>query len=357
MGPPKPAPVPLVTARAALVAVLFARHRGVDAARLLAPLGTTVEALSAPELQVPLSWIAHLWTEAPRLTGDPAFGVHAAELATRQRGHVLDYVASVCASPREFFDAATRYQRLLLSRSEMELREEGPWARFEARARPPGRPPQMDAFVLAQVALRLRGRSPSGFPLRRVDFEHTPAPEAEPEYARVLGAEELRFAQPVDLLEFRRELLEEALREPDPTLLAMLRSHAASSLERVKEPTAEQPSGAATLALRAELERVGLVTQPDLARLARSLGQSERSLQRRLSEEGTSFKKLLDDLRRDQALRFLADERQSVTDVSFLLGFGEVSAFSRAFRRWTGESPAGWRRALPGGHGQTVGGQ
>lgn len=72
---------------------------------------------------------------------------------------------------------------------------------------------------------------------------------------------------------------------------------------------------------------------------------SPRSLQRRLREEGTTFAELLEELRRDLALRYLRDPRIGIAEVGFLLGFRDVTAFHRAFRRWMGTTPASYRRA------------
>jgi AraC-like DNA-binding protein len=70
---------------------------------------------------------------------------------------------------------------------------------------------------------------------------------------------------------------------------------------------------------------------------------SRRSLQRRLAEADSTYQSLLDDTRRDLALRHIEDPAKSVTDVTFLLGYSQQSAFTRAFRRWTGMSPSAYR--------------
>jgi AraC-like DNA-binding protein len=83
---------------------------------------------------------------------------------------------------------------------------------------------------------------------------------------------------------------------------------------------------------------------PTLEGLAARLELPPRSLQRLLSAEGTSYSGLLDELRHELALGYLRRRDLALAEVSFLLGFAEQSAFQRAFRRWTGTSPAEWRR-------------
>jgi len=74
-------------------------------------------------------------------------------------------------------------------------------------------------------------------------------------------------------------------------------------------------------------------------RVAGDMGLSRQTLYRRLKEEGVTFEELLDKLRHRLALRYLREERMSVKAASYRLGFSEPAAFSRAFKRWTGNSP------------------
>ncbi|MCY1013835.1 helix-turn-helix transcriptional regulator [Nannocystis pusilla] len=74
------------------------------------------------------------------------------------------------------------------------------------------------------------------------------------------------------------------------------------------------------------------------------MGTSERTMQRRLRQAGTSFRDVVDDVRREAALAQLGRRDATVTDIAFMLGFSDLSAFSRAFRRWTGASPSEYRR-------------
>ena len=85
--------------------------------------------------------------------------------------------------------------------------------------------------------------------------------------------------------------------------------------------------------------------EPTLPRLAARLRMSERTLQRRLSAEGTTMQAMLDDARSEISLRRLAESKQSIAEISFLLGFAEVRAFHRAFKRWTGSTPAAYRQS------------
>jgi AraC-like DNA-binding protein len=79
--------------------------------------------------------------------------------------------------------------------------------------------------------------------------------------------------------------------------------------------------------------------------VARSLGMSERTLARKLSDEGLNFTEILQQLRRDLAVRYLDDRKLHVSKIAWLIGFHEVSAFTHAFKRWTGKTPRQLRTA------------
>jgi len=77
--------------------------------------------------------------------------------------------------------------------------------------------------------------------------------------------------------------------------------------------------------------------------VARSLGMSERTLARKLADEGLNFTEILQQLRRDLAVRYLNDRELHISKIAWLLGFNEVSAFTHTFKRWTGKTPSQMR--------------
>ena len=74
-------------------------------------------------------------------------------------------------------------------------------------------------------------------------------------------------------------------------------------------------------------------------------GLSRQTIYRRLKSEGTTFEVLLDDIRKCLAVEYLENEKTTVSEIAYLLGFSDPSPFSRAFKRWTGHSPSTYRRA------------
>jgi AraC-like DNA-binding protein len=84
----------------------------------------------------------------------------------------------------------------------------------------------------------------------------------------------------------------------------------------------------------------------DAKRVARALKLSTRTLQRRLDESGTTFSDLATRVRKDVAIEHIADETLTLDEIAARAGFSDVATFGRAFKRWTGQSPGEYRRAL-----------
>ena len=81
-------------------------------------------------------------------------------------------------------------------------------------------------------------------------------------------------------------------------------------------------------------------------RVAETLYMSNRTLQRKLEEQGTTFYNILTEIRKEMALKYLKDSQLTLTELSFQLGFSEMSSFSRAFKNWTGQSPREYRSSV-----------
>jgi AraC-like DNA-binding protein len=103
--------------------------------------------------------------------------------------------------------------------------------------------------------------------------------------------------------------------------------------------------GALVTEIRAQLAREG--GPPTIEEVARALRVSPRTLKRRLAELGTTFSELRDDQRRQRALLLLDDRNLSISDVATRLGYTELPNFTRAFRKWTGMTPAAYRGVTP----------
>ncbi|MFS8070938.1 MAG: helix-turn-helix domain-containing protein, partial [Byssovorax sp.] len=147
----------------------------------------------------------------------------------------------------------------------------------------------------------------------------------------------VRFASAESQLILEAATLATPLLKADPDLAAFFALRADDLLER---HSAEGLAQRLRALLEGELGRV----LPTLETAATRLGVSARTLRRRLQEEGTTFQDTLDETRCELAKRHLGEDKLALGEVAFLLGFSEPSAFHRAFKRWTGQTPLSYRR-------------
>jgi len=163
-----------------------------------------------------------------------------------------------------------------------------------------------------------------------------------PEYYDSLAAElpvPVHYGQAEYALRVPRSLMEAPLRLADPNAAAMAREACERELQARKTDREEALTARVRTVLTAGKDRL-----PTLEEVADTLHVSTRTLKRRLQEEGRNFRALVDHVLRERATQMLQEEGLSVSEVAFRLGYNDVSNFSRAFRRWTGQSPSDFRK-------------
>lgn len=311
-----------------------ARASGANPAALAEHAGLDVNRAADPDARIPLAVETALWDEAARLTADAAFGIHAAEGLRPGIFDVMDYAVRTAPTLRVSLERLARYNRLVHDAAVFTLVQQGDSLRVEHSLAGVGQSRHAAEFTLASLVVVGSQLQGSPLPVTGVSFRHE-APLATSEHERVFGLAPV-FSAPVNAVTFPLELLERALPAPDPLLWRVIERHAEALL-------ALRPSPAATMVARVQrilCETLGEdETAATLAGAARRLGMSQRSLQRRLADEGRTFDELLDELRHDLAVRYLSDKKIAIAEVAFLLGYSEPSAFHRAFKRWTGSTP------------------
>ena len=307
----------------------FLQTQDVDDARLLDPDAT-----------VPMSACVALLAEGVRVTGDENLGLHVAEQAEVGSFDVHFYAMISSPTLGAAFEWVCRYQRLIHETSEVRLETSGDVTILSHRLSGGMPAPRQTAELLLAAWVRAgRIATRTRWNPAEVRFAHR-APLDWREHERFFGAPP-RFSSGENALVLPAALLDLACRRPDPALLSLLDRYAADRLDGRQAATF---AGRARAALSEELEAGNVAA----SRLAARLHVSVRTLHRFLAAEGTSYRRLLDQLRHDAAERHLADDRMSVGEIAFLLGFSELSAFHRAFRRWTGGTPAAFRAAARG---------
>lgn len=299
--------------------------------------------LDEPHARIAASAMEWLWAAGEALTGDADIGLHSAESYNPGALGIVGYVILSCRTAGQALERLARYAPLLNEGLQVSIVQQdgATQCRF-------GAAPGIDSFVLraprqaietlaAGIVLTLaRLATPAPQPLA-VSFAHG-APPSIAEHKRLLGPE-LRFDQADNAVTYATAALAANLLSADPALLEMFDADARRRMAQL--PAHGAVSSRVQIILGSRLR--GEV--PSLAAIASELAMSERSVQRSLAEESTSYRELVDEVRKDLALAHLSRPGVSATDVAFLLGFSEPSAFTRAFRRWTGGSPTQFRAA------------
>ena len=320
--------------RLSRVLLVSLREAGVDLDTLARRVGIDPAALERP---IDAAQAAELLTLASAQVGDPAFGLIA---GARLRPELFGVVGFACMSAPTFgaaLDRIARYRRITSSdRTEI---HKGPGVArlvlYQVDGDRPYALQKLDAHFAFIVAF---GRYLTGRPLvpERVALRFPPPPH-QTRYAEILGCKP-EFDAPDNEMVFGSAALNLPLVSANPELFAIFGEKADELLPGEGLSASERTSAVLRRSLRGEL--------PKVAQVARELLTSERSLQRALRAEGTSFQKLLDETRLDLARKHLRNPTVNAAEVSFLLGFTNPSSFYRAFKRWTGLTPEEYR--LPG---------
>lgn len=323
-----------VSARIGAMIVKIAGARGADPIELARAAGFSADA-GDPDARIPLQVETALWESAAAATGDPWFGLHAATLLRPGMFDVLDYAVRTAPTVREALGRLVRYNRLVHSAAVFSVEDRADRIRIEHAFAGTGRPTRhASEFTLASLVII--GSQIGAQPLAplAIEFPHVP-PDADPSpYIDVLGVRP-RFSAAVGALELALADVDRPCPAADPSLSDIILRQANALLAALPDPDR-------TIAARIRKQLVSQLAEgaPSLGEVARGLRMSERSLQRRLADEGVTFDGLLDELRHELALRYLANASTAIGEVAYLLGYSEPSAFHRAFKRWTGLTPA-----------------
>jgi AraC-like DNA-binding protein len=306
------------------------------AQEILAPL----EALD-PDERLPIATVHELLHGALVLTGDPDLGLKAAREISPGDYGALEYAASSAATWGDAIAVSARYLRLVNDALDFSLRVEGERAviHLDSRVVQPRAAADFQSAAFYIASRRLWPSAPAA--AYEAWFSH-PRPARTDEYERTFAGGTLRFEAPFNGFIFERRYLQLPLPTSDPKLHDVIRKHAELLLSEL--PRAESLTERVRDAIAKELEG----GNPSVINIARQLHLSARTLGRKLEHEGTTFKDLLDDLRRRLALRYVGGQDLGLSEIAFLLGFSQSAAFHRAFKRWTGQTPLEYRRAHRG---------
>ncbi len=346
--------MPAPTILAAIVGQLveYGHQRGLDPGQLCQIARVSPEMLRSPGLHSSVTGIYDLLAHIIRTLDDPGVPVHSATITQMEDLHVMGFAVMTATNGDEAARRAVRYARLLTNAGRWELIREPECGilrfhrdavhsmeygdRLGLRA--------ANESAIAHFVHCSRVCTGSDYTPLSVSFRHKAPPDT--------AAHREFFRCPIefhgDYNEFRvaNDFFERAPLTANPAMSHFFYEHAESLLAQ-----REQEDSLRDRVCR-EIARQLPSGQLTLASVAKSLAVSERSLRRYLSVEKTSFSQLLADVRFERAQSLLGASEISMDQVAFLLGFSGVSAFSRAFKKWSGSSPSAFRSAGAAGSSQ-----
>src|SRR3954471_3617433 len=318
-----------------LVVRLLEMH-GIDAHKLLREAGVDAAIVREASARIPSTTWDIVMAGAAAQIADPAFALRAARCWHPTNLGALGHAWLTSSSLRSGLQRLQRYSRIVGEKAQMRLANgpRGLRLTYDHRRREPVMRAIGADFMLALVLDMCRMNYGASLRPTEVTLCRAKPLDAEP-YRHFFGCP-VHFNASADSLLLSGRVAD----EPLPTANRQL----AIALDRILE---EQLAALdrSNIPARCKATLLQQMTSGEIseASMAKALNMSRRTLQRKLAEADLSYQQLVDDTRRELALRYLDDPKMSATDVTFLLGFSGQSAFSRAFRRWMGVSPSAYR--------------
>ena len=332
-----PATTPHVAASSTLALVHYLEKRGLlDRARVEDITGVRLEELDDPDLRIPASIHYQLWELAEQLTADPGVGLHAGQVIDPERMGLVGHVFFNCDTLGEAVIQYVRLHRLINESVTLSFEQTPEQSILTWQPDNPAHYCRQDMDrTLAAALCRTRHFIHRGIEADWVEIAH-PEPDYAAEYQKLFGGQVL-FGCGITRMAFASKHLGHRIPHRNPYVYSAVLKQVNAVLARL------QTRRSFSRKVRRLISRQMATDRIDADTLARQCHMSRQTLYRRLKKEGLSFHDLVEQVRKDKALRYVADDQYALGEIAFLLGFSELSAFSRAFKRWTGMAPAQYR--------------
>jgi AraC-like DNA-binding protein len=332
--PPDVADSVTVISGYALAIAKALESRGVDPRGVFAAAGIHDGVSNDPLRRLPRAAIDQLYRTCVAVTGDDCFGLTVAKFIHAPTLHALGYGLLASTTLMDFCLRVQRFFPLVSQRALVDVVPDGSTVRFAFPLRVEVSPQTQDAW-LGAMFLTMRMMHREEFHPVTVEFAHGKPAAGDAKHVEFFGAP-VRFDAAIAALVLPRADMEVRLHGACPELAQWHDNLAAKYIAKLDRTDVVANVRARIL----ELLPSGACSK---GKIARDLAMSATTLQQRLTERGTSFHALLNHTRQELATGYLQRSGTSITEIAFVLGFTDVSNFTRAFKRWTGTSPTGFR--------------
>ena len=314
------------------------RQHGFSEAKLVHQLGIDPTTLLSPDKHIRLTQYFLLWELAIEATGDSALGLHLRDHYNPGQSHFVTSLFSSSPTLLAGLRQWIRYCSIVSDADQFELREIGDDVVLVYSNRSPiFRKPWIPELYFSLVVMQFQQATGKPGLAEEVWMAH-PAPDYAIEYEGVF-ATKLKFNQSEYHIRWRLNTLQTPLKSYDPYYHSILRKYANDAIRSQSE------SQNFTAKVHQTIVTLLPSNKADINNVAETYHMDRRTLLRKLKSEGTTFKALLENTRKQLAHSYLS-QGLSITQISYLLGFSATSSFQAAFKRWYQQSPGSYRLAL-----------
>jgi len=269
-------------------------------------------------------------------TDNPNAGLHIGECIKPGNYGVLGYAVMSCKTASEAFERHMRYENLVSDRATSTYVIESDIVRLIWDTKGEKVSALMEDENVASWATFARWISAQPMVANQVKFTHS-APDDMSEYTRIFECEVL-FDQPRVEIVFDKQYLHTPIIQHDPVMKGMMDAYAERLLAAFNQ------SDEFLTTIHSYLIKALPEGHTSLEKMAEHLELTPRTLQRRLSEQQETFQSVLDKTRKELALSYIKQPFINLSELAYLLGFSDQTAFQRAFKKWTGSTPGKYRK-------------
>ncbi|QUM76377.1 AraC family transcriptional regulator ligand-binding domain-containing protein [Moritella sp. 24] len=314
--------------------------KGIEPFELLEKSDVSLNEITSVGSRVPVSLCNKLFEQSVTLTDDPLLPIKVSQCIVATTFHALGYAIQASSSLQDAFTRLVHYDRVLSSACRINLTEDDKYCYLElnlneAEGHVNRIGPQLELTMLLSIIKICRDLSNPGF--APVKIYTTVDIRCAAQFESYTGCQ-IQFNSSQSMLVMDSEVLSKRLPNFAPDLVLL-------SDKAADDYLASLSGNSVVNQVRSEVVSLMASGVPNIDFVADKLNFSQRSLQRKLNDSGTSYKDLVENIRQTMAEQHLNQNLLSLGEISYLLGFSDVANFSRAFKRWKGITPGAYRGA------------